>query len=380
MFYLNNERINTAVLEYAPKNNRTYYPALDGLRGIAILMILFRHNLDFVDLFSYCWAGVDLFFVLSGFLITDILLQTREKKNYLRNFYIRRVLRIFPIYYLVIILFFSVVPLLAFFSEQYDYYSAHQAFLWTNTQNWLYILYPRPGDALLYHCWSLSLEEQFYLLWPFIVLLIKNTRRLLYFTVIILVAGIILRIASWQYFGEGYTNYHLQSLTRIDGLAIGCILAVLRYHQPRSLKQKFIGLCCFILGLHVLVFIITQLFINEMPHFRFLGYTSLAAAFGLLVYTAITHRNWFTQQILSNKYLVALGKISYGLYLYHWPILVLARTFLQDNFNRLGLGLETSYIIVSILAGLLAIALSWLSFHFFEKRILSLKYRYAPDP
>ncbi|MBL0130273.1 MAG: acyltransferase [Chitinophagaceae bacterium] len=88
------------------KSNKKYYPALDGMRGIAILFVIFHHNFEFISYSFFGWLGVDLFFVLSGFLITDILLNTLNQQNFLRNFYIRRVLRIFPLFYLAILVFF----------------------------------------------------------------------------------------------------------------------------------------------------------------------------------------------------------------------------------------------------------------------------------
>src|SRR5512144_2577839 len=93
-------------------STRSYYPALDGLRGIAIILVICCHNFDFIPYLRFGWIGVDLFFVLSGFLITDILLQTRDDKNYLQNFYLRRILRIFPLYYGVLLLFFALAPAL----------------------------------------------------------------------------------------------------------------------------------------------------------------------------------------------------------------------------------------------------------------------------
>jgi len=96
---------------------RSYYPALDGLRGFAILGVLLQHNFSFLPVPKFGWVGVDLFFVLSGFLITDILLKTKEQKNFLSNFYTRRVLRIFPLYYGSLILFFSLAPLISQFKD-----------------------------------------------------------------------------------------------------------------------------------------------------------------------------------------------------------------------------------------------------------------------
>src|SRR3979409_1142111 len=109
-----------------PENpNRRYYPVLDGIRGFAILLVVFYHNFGFINYFFFGWLGVDLFFVLSGFLITDILLKTLTNKNYLTNFYMRRILRIFPLYYLSLILFLIILPKL---NLRFDvkYYSDNQ--------------------------------------------------------------------------------------------------------------------------------------------------------------------------------------------------------------------------------------------------------------
>src|SRR5258706_12080710 len=140
---------------------RSYYPALDGLRGIAILLVIACHNFNFLPWFEFGWIGVDLFFVLSGFLITDILLSTKASKNFLQNFYIRRILRIFPLYYGVLLLFFILAPAFRNLDVQYDYYHSYQAMSWFHLQNSLYIFHQKPSDFfLLNHFCSLSLEAQ----------------------------------------------------------------------------------------------------------------------------------------------------------------------------------------------------------------------------
>src|SRR4030095_1290908 len=141
---------------------RQHYPALDGLRGIAILLVVIYHNFGFINYSSFGWLGGDLFFVLSGFLITDILINTVGKPGYLQNFYIRRVLRIFPLYYLCLIIFLLVLPRFAILPDS-DYYVRNQAWLWTYLQNWLYIFRGNDNTVSLHHLWSLAVEEQFYL-------------------------------------------------------------------------------------------------------------------------------------------------------------------------------------------------------------------------
>src|SRR6476646_2808690 len=122
---------------------RSYYPALDGLRGFAILGVLLQHNFSFLPVPKFGWVGVDLFFVLSGFLITDILLRTKENKNFLQNFYIRRILRIFPLYYGVLLLFFLIAPAFQHLHLQYNYYHKSQSMSWLHLQNWIYIIYQK---------------------------------------------------------------------------------------------------------------------------------------------------------------------------------------------------------------------------------------------
>ena len=108
---------------------KPYYPGLDGLRGLAILMVVLLHNFDFTNYFFFGWLGVDLFFVLSGFLITDILLNTIHTSHFLRNFYIRRILRIFPIYYLTLFICLLIIPLISYSAFDFHYYKQNIFYL-----------------------------------------------------------------------------------------------------------------------------------------------------------------------------------------------------------------------------------------------------------
>ena len=158
---------------------RSHYPALDGLRGVAILLVVFYHFFDFTNYFFWGWLGVDLFFVLSGFLITNILLRTLYQPDFLRNFYVRRILRIFPLYYFALILILVVLPFFQSLHLDLSYYQENQAWFWIYLQNWLFVFKPLHGSKLLLHFWSLAVEEQFYLIWPIIILLVRRPKTLL---------------------------------------------------------------------------------------------------------------------------------------------------------------------------------------------------------
>src|SRR3954465_15445966 len=116
---------------------RPHFPALDGLRGVACLLVVCYHNFPVLHGYLFFgWLAMDIFFVLSGFLITDILLNTFGEKNYLKNFYARRILRVFPLYYTSLIFFLLVLPLFRNLPVQIDYFVHNQAWFWTFFQNW----------------------------------------------------------------------------------------------------------------------------------------------------------------------------------------------------------------------------------------------------
>src|SRR5687767_573593 len=171
----------------AAVDERPYYTGLDGLRGLAILLILGYHNFSFVPVFKHAWLGVDLFFALSGFLITDILLKSRKSENYLRNFYARRVLRIFPLYYLSLFIFFALLPDSMLLPESSGYYDANKHWFWVYLQNWLFIFKTPDPTTFLNHYWSLAVEEQFYIIWPFLLLVVPDTKYLIRLLVTVLV-------------------------------------------------------------------------------------------------------------------------------------------------------------------------------------------------
>jgi peptidoglycan/LPS O-acetylase OafA/YrhL len=349
----------------------SYYPALDGLRGFAILGVLLQHNFSFLPVPRFGWVGVDLFFVLSGFLITEILLKTKEQKNFLSNFYLRRILRIFPLYYGSLILFFSFAPLISQFKDQYSYYSANQSMLWMHLQNWLYIAKPKLDNHTVFsHFWSLSVEEQFYFVWPLIILACNKTKTLVALIYIALFGGIFFRFATWSYLGNGDPNFLLQYMTRIDGLCVGSLIAVWRTSSAQAVTGKIVQLGITFISLHIAAFIISKAVFPGVPHFTIFGYSTIAVCFGILLIFLVEKRNRLTKFLFENRPIKGLGKISYGIYIYHWPIFVLFKIFVADRILKMGVA---ENIVISMAATTVAILVSIVSYNLFERKILALR-------
>ena len=375
---MNLENSNLAYLQAGQATlqaDRVHYPALDGLRGLAILLVVVYHNFGFINVFFFGWLGVDLFFVLSGFLITDILLKTVGKKGYLKNFYIRRVLRIFPLYYLCLILFLIVLPQTTI-QLDVQYYVDHQVWLWTYLQNWIYT-FQSPGQTnALNHLWSLAVEEQFYLLWPLAVLIIRKPGYLLLFISLVLVAVLGLRLLVWMNQISDLAYFNLYTFTRIDGLCIGCMIALLQRVKSNFLeKNKAIIVLCFA-GLNFGFFFVNRRYQFSFPYLAFAGYTTFAMMFGLLVNEAVTRQSKLINLLFNNPLLKFFGKISYGFYVFHWPVYLLLFPYLLPWISKLTNGTLVQFL-VSVVATIAAIVISWLSYQYFEKYFLKLKDKFV---
>ena len=354
---------------------RAHYPALDGLRGLAILLVVVYHNFGFINVFFFGWLGVDLFFVLSGFLITDILLKTVGEKGYLKNFYIRRVLRIFPLYYLSLILFLIVIPKTTI-KLDVQYYVDHQIWLWTYLQNWIYT-FQSPGQTnALNHLWSLAVEEQFYLLWPLAVLIIRKPGYLLLFISLVLVAVVGLRLLVWMNQISDLAYFNLYTFTRVDGLCIGCMIALLQRVKSIFLHQnRGLIVLCFA-GLNFGFFFVNRRYQFSFPYLALAGYTTFAMMFGLLVNEAVTSQSKLINFLFNNSLLKFFGKISYGFYVFHWPVYLLLFPYLLPWMSKFANGAIVQFL-VSVMATLAAIVISWLSYQYYEKYFLKLKDKFV---
>ncbi len=356
---------------------KTHYPALDGLRGVAILLVVILHNFRFMNYFFFGWLGVDLFFVLSGFLITDILMNKLGQPHFLRNFYLRRVFRIFPLFYLTLIIFLLILPHVKSYTLHTDYYTSHQFWLWTYLQNWLFIFKAPYGDPVLLHIWSLGVEEQFYLFWPLVILLFRKPKILLAIVLLLLVAVGITRYLIWINKIEDLAYASLYTFTRIDGICIGCLLALLLRINPGFLKKNTLLLVLLMAAINFGFYFINNRHAFTLPYLAFVGYSTFAVLFGILVYEAVTGESRWIQFIFNNRILRFFGRISYGFYVFHWPVYMLFYPPLLTLFrDRAHFSIKPAELAGSLLVTGIAILISVISFRFFESPILKLKSRY----
>ncbi len=299
-------------------------PELDGIRAIAIGMVLLLHvffgysnpagALDFLprpifQLLGHGWLGVDLFFVLSGFLITGILLDTREQPHYFRNFYIRRFLRIMPLYFTMLIVW-------SFFYQGYSQYFWLSSIFGGNLASLFHVRVPH-GPGVL---WSLAIEEHFYLLWPLVVLLL-NRRVLLLLCLAIFMGSPLLR---GIYAAQGMKPEMIYDLSwfRFDGLALGAMLSLWarsEYRDRKSGNKVAIAL----LSLLVILCLVGAhfgLFGTKTVAAVALRYTQAYLVFGALFVLTLTNRNTRWTSLLRNKFLQLIGALSYCLYLVHLSV------------------------------------------------------------
>jgi peptidoglycan/LPS O-acetylase OafA/YrhL len=374
----------------AHENGRV--PELDGIRGLAIFGVMLFHfgaytsvhpsraDSVILGILGFGWAGVDLFFVLSGYLITGILLDSRGASNYFSSFYMRRVLRILPLYYASVLVFFCAIPLLApylhFAAPEIS--STEQVWYWLHISNLRTAFYP-----LLYprvtHFWSLAIEEQFYLVWPVIVLFCSRRKILVVSASLVLLCFGLRNLEVFQRIGAHYPNF-LYRLTpfRIDSLAFGaCGAIAMRDTVMRAFLRRW-GTTLFWAGfascaLVVAVAQTTSAFSQPMTRF---GYSSLGVTFGAaIVYTATRagcrgpiHR------ILRSRVLTTWGKYSYGMYIFHAPIALWVVKYLPHKTNPLAAAVV---VVVGIGLTQLVALCSW---YCLELRFLKLKNRFRSLP
>lgn len=386
------EQVEPTSLPDAPEARDTsalHMPSLDGLRAIAVALVIFFHvgeawgdRLDaglgriLVRLSDFGWVGVDLFFVLSGFLITGILLASRGKPHYFRSFYARRTLRIFPLYYLyltLLALLYLCLPGPAREAEALARAWPWYALYLTNIK---LVFFPDGDVAAVSHLWSLAIEEQFYLLWPAVVALLSR-RRLLAFS-----CGAIVAVALWRWAwlarGARPFEVYMSSWTRVDPLLLGACIAIIRT-GPRSwrflLAQAPWLLALSVIGLGSLE--LARHGFGAADHdVQSMGYSLLALLFAsLLVLCVSRDEHERPMRVLRSRVLQRVGALSYGLYVFHYVVTLQLCVLLKRHVASPLLGLIVSLVLVALVSH----GLAELSFRLFESPLLRLK-RHFPRP
>lgn len=370
----------------------THIRGLDGLRGVAVLAVIGFHLANYAspgselgfairDLFRLGWVGVDLFFVLSGFLITGILYDNRHRRGRIPAFYGRRIVRIMPLYFAVLAAYAVALPI---FGSPADVRALADVMPWHAT--WLTNV--RVADAqswvaaplMTSHLWSLSVEEQFYLVWPALLgacsLLVRrgssfgwDDRRMM-MTVCFVLVAISVATRTLVLHSEPLAAYVLLP-ARMDALAVGAFIA-LWIRGPRGVAPALQVSAPVLIGVLIVALYVVGFTLGPASYLdplkQKVGYTLWAVLFGAVILQVVGHPDGPFARLLGRSWLARTGRISYGLYLIHYPVIFV--------LSHLGVA-DAGFPLFVVATLLVTYALSILSWHCIESPALRLK-RYFP--
>ena len=396
--------------EVTRPENRAFFPALDGLRAVAFLMVFAQH---FYHL-PWGWTGVNGFFVLSGFLITGILFDSRDAPHRARTFYIRRTLRIFPLYYGIFLLLLVSQPL---FHWQWSIGWAAWPLYLGNFLRFLTPLSMVPstaqqlaGDAQLQsavwpsiklsmgHFWSLCVEEQFYLVWPWIVFQIRSRRALLWLCGVVVVAMPLVRVLvnghapGWMLDGE--LLYRVTPF-QLDSLLLGGLISLLYRGSWREQMLKLGHAMAWVLMAVAVVYCARTFHVHEhnwrmsyvYPTWRLTWGLTFINLLSAALILSVLRPGGFLYRVFCLPPLRWLGRISYGAYVFHGMLHFLLYYLGSERADAILLRHGPIFAAIArmrfeigslVLLGC-TLLISWLSFRFFEGPIISLKNRWAPS-
>jgi peptidoglycan/LPS O-acetylase OafA/YrhL len=378
--------------------NRAFYPALDGLRAIAFLMVFGQHYLAL----AWGWTGVNVFFVLSGFLITGILFDTRDDPHRVKNFYLRRTLRIFPLYYGLFALLLLLTPLMHW---QWDrFWLAWPLY----AGNFLRFLSPAAAipksplelaadahltsrllprsELYLGHLWSLCVEEQFYLLWPWVVFFVRDRRKLVAICATAVVFVPLFRLAlqaeapGWMLAGELLYRF---TPAQMDALLMGGLIALVWRGAARARLEKLAQGTAALGSVAVAAYLAFVLHGWRMtpaqyPHWMFTGGLAFADLYSAAILVCALRPESWTYALLHQRPLRSIGRLSYGAYVFHD---LLHGLFVHVVVHRGGLRFATPSgqrdAATAAIALPFTLLMAWCSFRFFESPFLNLKERWT---
>ncbi|MFI4893558.1 MAG: acyltransferase family protein [Phycisphaerales bacterium JB058] len=385
-----------------------HIPVLDGVRGLAILLVMIYHftviegivpvDLIYTDITHSMRSGVDLFFVLSGYLITGILLDTKGSSGFLRNFFGRRVLRIMPLYYAVVFVSLIVLPNIPHpKANNFGRIEGDEWMYWTFLSNVSIATSNLWRHGILDITWSVAIEEQFYLVWPFLVMLLPKKWVLRVCAAIVILSPIIRTIALVEY--KVYENaIYVLTPFRADALAAGAWIATyvrLNPKGPENLRRWakpvfVVAAPCFILSL------ITSVRWEQPPISTVVksgfGYTAAVFLYSaLLVLVATAPKTSSLHKAFTTKPMMQLGKYSYAIYLVHNPVRAVIRDVVygptSERFPNVLIRFPQVFgseipaqLLFYIPAAIISFLLGWLSWHLYEKHFLKLKKYFVTPP
>lgn len=357
------------------KDKSLYLPGLNGLRAIAALSIVISHT-DFLPGITdfglnriFCFAipmgafAVTMFFVISGFLITYLLINEVAKQQdvSIKKFYMRRILRIWPLYYLFLIVSFGVYFLFGRGQEMmvnsmwfYVFFSANIPFIIKSGQIFI-----------LVHYWSLGVEEQFYLFWPWIVHFVR--KKLLTTAVLIFVFLFLIKLTLWFIYGPDFYGYRILNVTRFDCMMVGAIGAILYFNN--NVRFLIFFSSKIMQSFSWILFILVSTEVIHLP------YPIAQEVISVAVLSIIIGQVTVKKRIinLENKMCDFLGKISYGIYVIHPLILLL----LSKLYYPLNIQICIKSVLVFGTSLSVNIITAWLSYTYYEKPFLKLKSKFT---
>lgn len=348
---------------------------LDGIRGLAIALVIVHHAFANVAVSSTwmarivsftrsAWVGVDLFFVLSGYLITGILLRSRDRRGYFRIFYMRRFFRIFPLYYaclaLLLVIWFLSPALRSSLALPWNFFYLANVHFALAAWTW----------PPISHLWSLSVEEQFYLVWPALIFLMPRRRTLA--AIVALFCGFVLfrQIAAMA---GGASTTLIYAVFHLDGLLAGAALAALQQAAPVSRRGRPIAWAILAATGSALVFECLRnrgLIWSSWRGVEYLNYSLVALAGAALIGVSIySDAGSWMNRIFRRPVLTALGKYSYSIYILHYPIDFVCRKL---HLHPAGFAATIPYAILLGCATFGCAAMTW---RFLEEPCIRLKDR-----